>query len=135
MNKLSGKIIRIESSEHMSLVDIDVSGDVFCSVVLETPQTAAYLKEGAAIMILFKETEVSIAKNLSGQISLRNRFKGVIGGIERSNILAKIILNYKKTQITSIITSRSADKLALKKGDEVEWLVKTNEVSLLTEEE
>ena len=135
MNKLLGKIIRIESSEHMSLVDIDVSGEVFCSVVLETPQTAAYLIEGAAITILFKETEVSIAKNLSGQISLRNRFHGVVHSIECSNILAKIILNYKNTQITSIITSRSVDKLALKKGDEVEWLVKTNEVSLLRGEE
>ncbi|MFH1245923.1 MAG: TOBE domain-containing protein [Candidatus Omnitrophota bacterium] len=135
MNKLSGKIIRIESSEHMSLVDIDVSGDVFCSVVLETPRTAAYLKVGRAITILFKENEVSIAKNLSGPISLRNRFYGVIQHIECSKILAKIILNYKNTRIISIITSRSVDKLALKKGDEIEWLVKTNEVSLLSGEE
>jgi molybdate transport system regulatory protein len=135
MNKLSGKIVRIESSEHMSLVDIDVSGDVFCSVVLETPQTASYLKAGTVITIIFKETEVSIAKNLSGQISMRNRFRGVIHSIESSDILAKIILNYKKTRITSIITSRSVDKLGLKKGDEVEWLVKTNEVSLLSGEE
>ena len=135
MNKLPGKIIRIESSEHMSLVDIDVLGAIFCSVVLETPQTAAYLKVGTAITILFKETEVSIAKNLTGQISLRNRFHGIIHSIESSNILAKVILNYKNTQIISIITKRSVDKLALKKGDEVEWLVKTNEVSLLTEKE
>jgi molybdate transport system regulatory protein len=135
VNKLSGRIIRIESSEHMSLVDVDVSGDVFCSVVLETPQTAAYLQAGTPIAVLFKETEVSLAKDLSGGISLRNRAKGVINSIERSRILAKIVLNYKDTQITSIITSRSVDKLALKKGDEVEWLVKTNEVSLLTQEE
>lgn len=135
MNKLSGKIIRIESSEHMSLVDIDIAGDVFCSVVLETMQTARYLKEGAPITVLFKETEVSLAKNLSGQISLRNRFKGVICGMERSDILAKITLNYKTTQIISIITSRSVEKLGLKKDDEVEWLVKTNEISLLSGEE
>ncbi len=132
MNKFSGKIIHIESSEHMSLVDIDVSGDVFCSVVIETPQTAAYLKVGTAISILFKETEVSIAKNLSGQISLRNRFYGIIHHMECSDILAKIILSYKDTQVVSIITSRSAEKLALKKGDRIEWLVKTNEISLLS---
>lgn len=135
MNKLSGKIIRVESSEHMSLVDIDVAGDVFCSVVLETPQTAAYLKVGEALTILFKETEVSIAKGLSGMISLRNRFFGVIHDIEYSNILAKIILDYKNTRIVSIITARSADKLALKNGERVEWLVKTNEISLLSGEE
>jgi len=134
MNKLSGKIVRVESTGHMSLVDIDVRGDIFCSVVLETPESAAYLKEGGAITILFKETEVSIAKNLSGRISLRNRFHGVIHDIESSPLLAKIILNYQNTRITSMITSRSVDNLALRKGDEVEWLVKTNEVSLLAGE-
>lgn len=135
MNKLSGKIVHVESSRHMSLVDIDVAGDIFCSVVLETLETAAYLKDGMAITILFKETEVSIAKNLSGQISLRNRFHGIIHHIESSDILTKVVLNYKDTRVVSIITRRSSDKLALKKGDVIEWLVKTNEISLLSGEE
>ena len=130
MNKLTGTIVGIESSQHMSMVDIDVDGHIFSSVVLETPQTAEYLKEGTKVTLLFKETEVSIAKNLSGQISLRNRFKAVIKGIERSPILTKVILNYQQGEIISIISTRSADRLELKPGDEVEWLVKTNEVSL-----
>jgi len=37
MNKLKGTIIRIESCDTMSLVDVEVKGDVFCSIVLETP--------------------------------------------------------------------------------------------------
>lgn len=131
MNKLAGTIVRIESSQHMSMVDIDVQGDIFTSIILETPQTAAYLTNGERIEVLFKETEVSIAKNLSGQISLRNRFKAVIKNVEKSNILAKIVLDYRGQQIVSIISTRSADRLELKPGDIVEWLVKTNEVSLL----
>ena len=50
----------------MSMVDIDVDGDVFSSIVLETPASAAYLKQGSSVTLLFKETEVSIGKNLSG---------------------------------------------------------------------
>ena len=130
MNKLTGTIVGIESSLHMSMVDIDVDADIFSSVVLETPDTAEYLKEGTKVTLLFKETEVAIAKNLSGQISLRNRFKAVIKDIERSPILAKVILNYKHGEIISIISTRSTDRLELRPGDEVEWLVKTNEVSL-----
>ena len=114
------------------MVDIDVDGDVFSSIVLETPASAPYLKKGNKVTLLFKETEVSIAKNLSGLISLRNRFKGTINRIEKSDILTKIFLNYKGNEIVSIISSRSARKLSLTDGDEVEWLVKTNEVSLAT---
>lgn len=131
MNKLQGRIIHIESSPHMSLVDVDVDGDIFYSIVLETPETADYLRKGERITLLFKETEVSIARNLAGEISLRNRFKAVIARIERSQILTKVILNYKKTEIISIISTRSSDRLGLRPGDAVEGLVKTNEVSLL----
>ena len=130
MNKLAGTIVGVESSEHMSMVDIDVNGDIFSSVVLETPKTADYLTNGAKIAVLFKETEVAIAKNLSGQISLRNRFKAVIKSIERSPILTKLVLNYQQGEIISVISTRSVDRLELKQGDAVEWLVKTNEVSL-----
>ena len=117
----------------MSMVDIDVDGDVFSSIVLETPATAAYLKKGSSVNLLFKETEVSIGKNLTGLISLRNRFKATIKNLEKSDILTKVFLNYKGKAIISIISTRSAQKLALAEGDEVEWLVKTNEVSLLKE--
>ena len=130
MNKLIGKIVLIESSQHMSMVDIDVDGDVFSSIVLETPASAAYLKQGNDVVLLFKETEVSIGKNLVGLISLRNRFKATINRIEKSEILSKIFLNYKNKEIISIISTRSTQKLALIDGDNVEWLVKTNEVSL-----
>lgn len=130
MNKLIGKVILIESSPHMSMVDIDVNGDVFCAIVLETPLSAAYLKQGGQVALLFKETEVSIAKNLSGLISLRNRFRATVKSLERSVLLTKVILTYKSGTIVSMITTRSVDKLGLIVGDEVEWLVKTNEVSL-----
>jgi len=133
VNKLTGTIILIESSPHMSMVDVEVEGDIFSSIVLETPSTASYLRKGNNISLLFKETEVSIGKNLTGMISLRNRFKATVKRLEGSEILTKVVLNYKSRAIISLISSRSARKLELAVGDVVEWLVKTNEVSLLSE--
>ncbi|MFH2033902.1 MAG: TOBE domain-containing protein [Candidatus Margulisiibacteriota bacterium] len=130
MNKLEGKIVNIESSPEMSIVQVDVSGDVFTSIVLETPETAPYLKLGAGITVLFKETEVSLATNLSGNISLRNRFKSPVKKIEKHALLATVTLDYKGKDIVSIITSKSVDRLGLKEGESAEWLIKTNEVSL-----
>jgi len=131
VNKLKAKITHIETSEQISLVDLEVKGDSFSCVVIETPETAPYLEVGKQVLILFKETEVSIGKNLSGGISLRNRIKSIIKGIEKGNVLSKITLDYKGIEIESIITTRSANNLDLKEGDEVVGLVKANEVSIL----
>ena len=131
MNELSGRITSVESSEDMSIVEVDVSGDRFCTIILETPATASYLKIGTEITLLFKETEVSIAKSLSGFISLRNRIPSQVKSIEKSPLLSKVVLNYKDREIVSIITTSSVKRLDLKEGDFVEWLVKTNEISLL----
>jgi len=132
MNRLKGRIKNLESSEMMSIVEVDVDGDIFSAVVLETPGSAAYLKEGKPIDIVFKETEVSIGKGLTGMISLRNRIKAKIKSIERGSLMSKIILDYKQRDIVSVITTGSVQRLRLQAGDEVEWLVKTNEVALIT---
>ncbi len=130
MNKLKGTIVDVQSSPEISIVEVDVSGDVFSAIVLETPTSAPYLKAGHHIDIIFKETEVSIAKDLFGLISIRNRFKAQIKRLDKYSILTTVVLTYKTAEITSIISTKSAQRLDLKEGDQIEWLVKTNEVSL-----
>ncbi|MFQ5965899.1 MAG: molybdopterin-binding protein [Candidatus Scalinduaceae bacterium] len=131
MNKLKGKIMNIESSEHISIVDIDVEGDLFSSIIIETPETADYLRIGEEVFMLFKETEVSIGKALSGNLSLRNRLTSKIKTIEKGKVLTKIVLDYSGKDIISVITTRSTNKLDLKVGDEVQGLVKANEVTIM----
>ncbi len=133
MNQLSAEIANIESSAHISLVDLVAHGDRFTCVIIETPETAAYLRVGTTVQILFKETEVSIAKNFSGQISLRNRLAATIKGIEKGAVLSKIVLDYHGEKIVSIITTRSTNALNLRVDDSVVGLIKANEVSILSE--
>lgn len=130
MNRLRGRIIGIESNGHVSLVDVAVGNDSFTAILLETPASTPYLAEGNDVTVLFKETEVSLAKNLSGELSLRNRIRGVVRGIRRGDILSEIALDYQGEIITSIVTSRAVASLGLREGDEVEALIKANEVSL-----
>jgi molybdate transport system regulatory protein len=131
MNKLKGTIINMQSSDNMSILSVDVEGDIFSSIVLEGKKTPMNYKVKDSVTLLFKETEVGLAKDLSGMISLRNRFKGTIKRIDAGPILAKITLHYKKHNIESIISARSANQMKLKEKEEVEWLVKTNEVTLM----
>lgn len=131
MNSLRGRIISIESNDHVSLVDVDVMGDTFTATLLETPEDAPYLRLGNAVDVLFKETEVSLAKGLSGLISLRNRVKTTVKLVRSGVILSEVVMDYRGNTISSIITTRSIARMAIKAGDQVEALVKANEVTLI----
>ena len=131
MNKLKGTIIDIQSSDNISIVYADVDGDVFSSIILEGKKSPPNYKVKDRVTLFFKETEVGLAKDLTGMISLRNRFKAVIKKIEKGPILAKVTLNYKSNIIESVISAQSAVGMKLKDAEEVEWLVKTNEVTLM----
>lgn len=131
MNRLIATITAIESNDHLALVDVLAGQDTFTAMLLETPQSAPHLKVGNTVAVLFKETEVSLAKNLSGQISLRNRVRATVRQIRRGDILSEVVLDHAGQMLTSIITTRAVKRLELQEGDEVEALVKANEVSLV----
>ncbi|HCA27327.1 MAG TPA: tobe domain protein [Betaproteobacteria bacterium] len=131
MNRLPGVIAAVETSGHISLVDVDADGGRFTAAAVGTAENMGYLQPGKAVTLLFKETEVSLAKQLSGMISLRNRFPSRIKALERGNILSKITLDYHGREIVSVITTRSVQRLELEIGDAVEGLVKANEMTLM----
>lgn len=131
MNKLPGTITRIQQSGAILLVDIDVGGHIFSALLIESATHLQWLQTGNLIDLVFKETEVSLAKNLSGIISMRNRMKCMVQHIDRGELLSKISLQFLQYTITSAITTHSVDLLQLNIGDEVEALVKANEVSLM----
>jgi len=131
MNRLPGIILSIESNEHLSLVDVKAGQVTYTAMLMETPAIAPYLKVGNEVEILFKETEVSLAKNLSGEISLRNIVRGTVKVIRSGDILCEVVLNCDGQMLTSIITQRAVRRLELKEGDVVDAMVKANEVSLI----
>jgi molybdopterin-binding protein len=51
--------------------------------------------------------------------------------IERGALLSKITLLFQHFTIASAITTRSVDSLQLSVGEEIEALVKANEISLM----
>ncbi|MEJ2614711.1 MAG: TOBE domain-containing protein [Ignavibacteriaceae bacterium] len=130
MNSLVGEIRNIKSDEHFSIVEMVVDENIFKSIIIETPETVPFLKTGNKINILFKESEVSIAKDLKGRISLQNKIPCKITGIEKGILLSKIILDFNSKKIVSVITTGAVEQLELKENDDVLALVKTNEVIL-----
>lgn len=131
MNKLLGHISRIEVSGGMSLVTIDLDQNIqLKTIVIETPETALYLKTGNRISALFKETEVIIGIDQLSQISLQNRIDCKVQSIESGKLICKIILECEVGIITSIISTNAVTTLRLKKGMSAVAMIKLNEIML-----
>ena len=131
MNRLDGTVTAIESNGFVSLVDVAAGPHAFTALLLESPASAPYLAVGRAVTVLFKETEVSLAKSLAGELSLRNRIPAKVVSVRRGDILSEVVLDGGAgVRLTSIVTTRAVGRLALAPGDGVEALIKANEVSL-----
>lgn len=131
MNKIKGVTVQVESSSNISLVTIEANGKDFSSLIIDTPVNASYLEPGKEVHVLFKETEVSIAKGRTGLISMNNVLEVVITKISKGNVLARLELDFSGIPIVSVITTRSANRLGISEGDKVEALVKSNEITLM----
>jgi len=113
------------------LIDVNVDGQGFSAMLIDSASKPEWLEIGKTVNLVFKETEVSLAKNLQGKISMRNRLQCKVVTIERGELLSKVNLQFGCYLIASAITTRSVDSLELQNDDEVIALIKANEISLM----
>jgi molybdopterin-binding protein len=126
MNKLKAIVKKIETLEGITKI-VAISGNITLSAItLELPKNVAVGKEA---FFVFKETEVGIGKNLSGEISFSNLFEGKIKSLTKGKILTKAVIDIGNEEIASIITTDAAARLCLELGDTVTAFVKATEVS------
>ena len=114
----------------MSIVIFNLACSLFSSIVIDTPETASFLKVKNEVKIIFKETEVIIGVGDMSGISLRNKMPGTVKSIDADKLLSKLTLETPMGDITSIITSNAVEQLKIKPGMEVTAMVKTNELIL-----
>mgnify|MGYP003677937233 FL=1 len=130
MNNLKGNIESITVQEKMSLVKVKSGQVLFTVIVIDTPESASYLKEGNTVNLIFKETEVIIGRGTAFAISLQNRIVGKLKFIRSGALLSKLVVDTELGEIASIITSNAVNDLGLLVGDEVTVMVKTSEMML-----
>jgi molybdate transport system regulatory protein len=131
MNRIQTKIRQVFHSGGILMVDMETESCLMTALLIDAHENPAWLKAGNTIYAVFKETEVSLAKNFTGRISLRNRIPCRIEHIERGELMSVITLFFHQHILFSAITTRSVDMLELKTGDEVTALIKANEITLM----
>ena len=130
MNVLKGHISKIQTHGSISLVLVTVASTTFSAVVIETPESASYLKVGNDVNVLFKETEVVIGKGATDHISLQNKIRGELMDLENGVLLSKLFIKADVGTITAMITTKAVKQLNLINGETVTAMIKTNEIML-----
>jgi len=127
MSNLIAKIKEIETLDSLNIVSFDFFGTTLTMMSLELKDE---VKVGKRVILGIKPTTVAIAKNFSGEISYSNQIKSIIEDIEIGKLLCSIKLISNNTTFESIITTKSAKKLDLKKEDVVTAFIKASEISI-----
>ncbi len=129
MNKLHGHITKISKVDDLSLIEIDVEGYMFKSIIIDDIDKPNY-NNGDDVDVFFKETEVIISTNLNVPISMQNQLICKVKSIKKGRLLSEMKLDFNSSNLTAIITTNSLIRLKVKVDDEVLALVKTNQVML-----
>lgn len=131
MNKLEGQITDIKVSGGLSIVTVILMGDIAVqSIIIETPDSAAYLKQGNPINVIFKETEVILAKGETNHLSLQNKIEGTVRNIYKGELLTEVMIETVPGHITAIVSREAFDAMDVKTNERVTAMIKQNEVML-----
>lgn len=130
MNILKGKIASIKVNGDLSIVKVDLGNILFSTILIDTPETADFLKLNNEVKVIFKETEVILGVGDMSGISLRNKLFGVVHRIESDELLSKVTIKTDVGIISSIITSNAVKQLNIVEGLELSAMIKTNEMML-----
>ena len=63
-------------------------------------------------------------------ISARNQLKGTVEEVQLGGVMAHVAVRVGENLVESVITRRSAEEMASKKGDSVRVIIKSTEVML-----
>lgn len=131
MNSFPAHIKEVKTNGAMSIVFVTTdSGEELMSVVIDTPESAPYLKSGNKVNVLFKETEVAVSSQKELNISIENRIAGIITHIEVGVLLSRLMLETKIGEVIAIISTMSVRQMGLVEKMNIMIMVKLNEIIL-----
>jgi molybdate transport system regulatory protein len=132
-NQLAGTVVAVTPGEVMATVKSRLSGgqEVTAAITLEAVEDLG-IAEGAAVRVLVKSTEISVATGPVTGISIRNQLPGQVASVATGGAMATVKITIEGGELTAAITREAASDLGLAPGSPVVALIKSTEVSLAT---
>ena len=127
MSQLVATIKKINSVDNLNIVEFDFHGLTLKMMSLDLNDD---VKIGKKVELSVKPSNISIAKNLIGEISLSNQIVATIQSLENGQLLTSVILKINDTLLESIITVDSSKRMNLQIGEVVTILIKASNLSI-----
>ena len=127
MSQLVATIKKINSIDNLNIVEFDFNGLTLKMMSLDLN---ADVQVGKKVKLSVKPTNISIAKNLIGEISLSNQIVATIENLENGQLLSSVSLKVYNTLLESIITVDSSKRMNLQIGEVVTILIKASNLSI-----
>ena len=126
-NQFKGIVTNINEGAINAIVSIEANGEVISSTISLNAVRELGLKKGDAAYAVIKATEVMIATELP-KISARNKFHGVIKGIQSGSVNDIVTLETKFGVVSSTISKNAVEELELSVGKEAYAIIKATSV-------
>lgn len=126
MNELKAVVTNIDNLDSLNIVGFDYKGVNLSMMSLDLHN----VQIGTKVILTVKASDVAIAKEFDGLISLSNEIKGEITKLNMGKLLCSLQISSSGDTITSIITTKSAKRMNLKLNDSVTAFVKASSLSI-----
>ena len=131
-NQLNGKIKSISKG----LVNADIvietdSGLEISSVITLGSCETMGLEIGSPVVAVVKASNVLVAIGKDFTVSSRNKITGKVKTIVKGAVNDEVVIDADNTEIVSIITDASVQRLGLAEGTEVSALIKASNVIIM----
>lgn len=126
MNEFKAVVSKIDNLDNLNIVEFSFFDITLSMMSLDLHN----IEVGTKVLLTVKASNVAIAKELQGQISLANSIKSDIIKLDMGKLLTSIKLQHNDSSITSIITTKSAKRLNLKEKDYVNAIFKSSDLSI-----
>lgn len=127
MNQIIATIKKINSIDNLNIVEFDFNG---LTLKMMSLGLNSNIQVGKKVKLSVKPTNISLAKNLLGEISLSNQIVAIIENLENGQLLSSVSLKVHNTLLESIITVDSSKRMNLQIGDKITILIKASNLSI-----
>ncbi|HNJ73410.1 MAG TPA: TOBE domain-containing protein [bacterium] len=123
-------MVAIETEASLSLVTMQSANAPLTAVIIETPETASYLKPGVQVYAAFKETEVNLLPQDCRHGSMSNQWTGTIVQIRWGKLLTEVGVQTAIGTIRSVLTTENAKRMSLEENHNLEVYVNAQAVAV-----
>lgn len=127
MNYITAVVRKRESFDKLNILSFEANNQHLTMTSLALSDA---IQEGTKVILAYKSTNVVLAKNLAGELSISNQLKVKIESLNRGKLLCSVKFIFIQELQESIITKASAERMKLQVGDEVIALIKASDLSI-----